>query len=176
MATGSDAEDHPLAWLRDEPRLNAIVAALLHERYVCTSSTANLFNCDTHWHNDGIFADEEGRYVLFMIYLDSLTAATGALRVMPGSHHRGPYSKTLRQVLTKPGRPLSSAFGIAPDQLPSHVLDVEPGDVIALDLKVLHASVGGAAGRRCITLNYGTRPGNGGTRTAMERAVSERHA
>jgi hypothetical protein len=78
---------------------------------------------DTAWHRDSVLPVAS---VGLLCYLDPLTAATGALRVVPGSHRGGG------------GR--SPADGVA--------LETEPGDLIVMDEHLLHASEGGAQRRR----------------------------
>ena len=149
------AVTEPVEPLVRHPRIDGVVSSLLGPDPVHTFAQANLFNCDVHWHNDGIFTGGAGRHVLLMIYLDPLTASSGALRVLPGSHHAGPFRQQLISSLTRSERPLASAFGTAPDELPATVLAVEPGDVIALDFDLFHASFGGGVGRRSITMGFG---------------------
>jgi Phytanoyl-CoA dioxygenase (PhyH) len=81
------------------------------------------------WHNDtgmGI------RGVKFVAYLEPLEAASGALRVLPGSHRLA--DSALRH--------LYSLDVDVPD-VPGQVLATAPGDVIAFDPLLYHASWGG---------------------------------
>ncbi|MCC5952024.1 MAG: phytanoyl-CoA dioxygenase family protein [Acidimicrobiia bacterium] len=145
-----------LGWLSDDPRTAGIAARLIEGTCERLTDHANLFSCDVHWHHDGIFTAGAERHVLLTLYLDPLTAANGALRVIPGSHHRGPFRRSLVRTLTSHPLPPAEVFGSAPDELPAEVLDVEPGDVIVIDMKLLHASFGGGTDRRSLTIEFGT--------------------
>jgi hypothetical protein len=81
------------------------------------------------WHNDtGIGI----RGVKFVAYLEALDADSGALRVLPGSH----------RLADADLRHLNSPDLAVPD-VPGQVLSTEPGDVIAFDPLLYHASWGG---------------------------------
>jgi hypothetical protein len=83
------------------------------------------------WHNDtGIPI----RGVKFVAYLEPLQADTGALRVLPGSHRLHDADAAFRH--------LYSPEVQIPD-VPGHVLATKPGDVIAFDPLLFHASWGG---------------------------------
>lgn len=81
------------------------------------------------WHNDiGIAI----RGVKYIAYLEPLAADTGALRVLPGSHRLA-------------GSALGHLYSLdlnVPD-VPGQVLATDPGDVIAFDPLLYHASWGG---------------------------------
>ena len=93
---------------------------------------------DTRWHPDTASLDYRG--IKFCIYPDRLGRGTGALRVIPGSHREPLHGMIARD----PGE----AYGIPPEELPAHVFESEPGDVLAFDVGAWHASFGGAPGRR----------------------------
>ena len=81
------------------------------------------------WHNDTGIAI---RGVKFVAYLEPLEAASGALRVLPGSHHLADSA-------------LGHLYSLDVDvpDVPGQVLITEPGDVIAFDPHLYHASWGG---------------------------------
>jgi hypothetical protein len=81
------------------------------------------------WHNDTGIAI---RGVKFVAYLEPLDAGSGALRVLPGSH---------RLTDAALGHLYSIDLGV-PD-VPAQALATEPGDVIAFDPLLYHASWGG---------------------------------
>jgi hypothetical protein len=83
-------------------------------------------------------------------YLEPLKAETGALRVLPGSHRPG-----LGDAIRAAG-----AVGLAADALPAHVVATMPGDVIAFDEHLFHASSGGAV-RRQWRVDYVREPEEG---------------
>jgi Phytanoyl-CoA dioxygenase (PhyH) len=81
------------------------------------------------WHCDsGI----DIRGVKFVAYLEPVDATSGALRVMPGSHR-----------LTDAGLGHLYAIDLEVPDVPGQVLATEPGDVIAFDPLLWHASWGG---------------------------------
>ena len=83
------------------------------------------------WHNDtGIPI----RGVKFVAYLEPLEADSGALRVLPASHRIAGVEAALSH--------LYSLELQVPD-VPGQVLSTEPGDVIAFDPLLYHASWGG---------------------------------
>jgi hypothetical protein len=79
----------------------------------------------TGWHRD---SDLDVASVGFLAYLDRLDAGTGALRVLPGSHRSRPEPEP-------EGTPGREDIGEA--------IETDPGDVIALDEHLYHASIGG---------------------------------
>ena len=95
---------------------------------------------EARWHtDDGIGV----RGVKFAAYFDELSAGTGALRLVPGSQHRGTerrlaaYSRRRGPGTTTPG------FAAYQASFPGYAADTSPGDVIAFDLHTWHASIGG---------------------------------
>jgi hypothetical protein len=73
-----------------------------------------------------------------LAYLEPTGPDSGALRVMPGSHH-STFNEALRDVRAARMRDRS---------LPGHVLATQPGDVILMDEHVLHAAFGGGVRRQ----------------------------
>jgi hypothetical protein len=74
----------------------------------------------------------------FAAYLEPLNGESGALRVVPGSHR-----PELGEAL---GRYLAEPIDIA--AVPSTALVTEPGDIIAFDEHLFHASSGGNVRRQ----------------------------
>lgn len=87
--------------------------------------------------------------VKFAFYLEPVGANNGALRVLPSSH-RYPNDADFNALMRK--------FSIA--QVPAQVLDSQPGDVVAFDLRTWHASFGGSNDRRMCTVVYYGNPKN----------------
>jgi ectoine hydroxylase-related dioxygenase (phytanoyl-CoA dioxygenase family) len=143
-----------LSWLRDDSRVDAIARALLAERYVYAESDGNTFNCDVYWHLDAYGAAAAQRHIKLFFYLDPLRHDTGALRVIPGSHHDGPYTKTLRRRLVADPKKVPDVFGVGVDEIPSHTLETNPGDLVVLNFRTLHGSFNGPVRRRLFTVNF----------------------
>ncbi len=87
----------------------------------------------TGWHTDSSSAVAS---VGFAAYLDSLHAETGALRVLPGSHRRE-FASAIAAYLEPAEQPPAVA------SLPGIAVDTAPGDIIAFDEHIFHASTGG---------------------------------
>ncbi len=143
-----------LAWLRDDYRLAAIARALLGEGYEYAESDGNLFNCDVYWHMDAYGATADRLHIKAFFYLDALRHDAGALRVIPGSHHSGPYTGSLyRQLIKEPER-VPEVLGVPRDEIPSVTLEIEPGDMIVTNFRTIHGSFNGGLRRRLFTVNY----------------------
>jgi Phytanoyl-CoA dioxygenase (PhyH) len=94
--------------------------------------------------------------VKFVAYLEPLTAQTGALRLMPGSHHSD-FAASLTGWERR--NPALDAEGLRRQLggIPCHVAETRPGDVIAFDWHTWHASIGGTD-RRQWTISYAKDP------------------
>lgn len=121
-------------------RLAPVARALLGGPALPTRAKGVRYRGDTPWHADSTFPIAS---VGFAAYLEPLRAETGALRVLPGSH-RPDFAEALRAL---------GAAGAVAGALPGHVVVTEPGDVIAFDEHLFHASAGGGA-RRQWRLDY----------------------
>jgi Phytanoyl-CoA dioxygenase (PhyH) len=145
-----------LVWLRDDPRITAIAQALVGDGYGYAESDGNLFNCNVYWHVDAYGATSDARHIKVFFYLDALQRDAGALRVVPGSHLRGQYTGALYRLMKDPPK-MPQMLGIAPDEVPSWTLEIEPGDVIVTDFRTFHASFNGSVRRRLFTVNFRAR-------------------
>jgi hypothetical protein len=90
------------------------------------------------WHNDTAIAI---RAVKFVAYLEPLDADSGALRVLPGSHR-----------LSRDALGHLYSLDLAVPDVPGQVLATQPGDVIAFDPLLWHASWGGRDRQQWTTL------------------------
>ena len=146
-----------LSALLDDQRIHDIASSICGEEFNYTSGDGNLYTGDTAWHSDGY-----GRRPVLTIkmgfYLDPVTADTGALRVIPGSHRVGePFADALEAglkggVLNK--RIEGEGFGVSPNEVPSQALPITPGDVVVFDHSIKHSSFGGDSRRRMFTMNF----------------------
>ena len=99
-----------------------------------------LYFAEAGWHTD----DGTGVHgVKFAAYFDELTAANGALRLVPGSHH--PEQHARLAAYERRQRPVRIDADPAAYQasIPGYVAATSPGDVIAFDLHTWQASFGG---------------------------------
>jgi hypothetical protein len=104
-----------------------IAAALLGRAVLPGRAKGTWYESDTAWHRD---STHELASLGVVAYLEPLDAATGALRVVPGSH--------------------ADRDRALPDE-PAHageVLETAPGDVIIFDEHLIHGSAGGSQRRQ----------------------------
>jgi hypothetical protein len=119
--------------------LPTIAAGLLGDEARYVFGDASVYHGDTRWHRDTRLRAVE--LVKFVFYDRALTADTGALRILPGSH-----------------RTPDATF---PDQaaadLPAVALPTAVGDIIGFTPTALHGAFG-AALRRQIAVTYAAVP------------------
>ncbi|MDB4985538.1 MAG: hypothetical protein JWN04_716 [Myxococcaceae bacterium] len=119
-------------------RFEKAAAALLEGPVLPVRAKGMHYFGSTSWHTD---SSRPVASVGFAAYLDPLNVENGALRVLPGSH-RGEYGSIVAAYLT------SLAPGAAIESLPAVAVATEPGDVIAFDEHLCHASSGGIKRRQ----------------------------
>ncbi len=157
--------DERLKEVLSDPRLVAIGTSLLGPTCEYVQSDGSQYYKETSWHTDTNSATASERRIKVQFYLDPLDAATGALRVIPGSHHAGgEFGRRLRGALQgclqDSERPLES-LGVRGTEVPCHVLETEPGDVLVWDYHLFHASLGNTDRRRAFGINFrAAAPGN----------------
>ena len=129
-----------------DDRIYSTVETLLGEGFLWLCSEGQLYVDDTQWHPDGTRFDF--RPMKVSLYLDSLTAETGCLRLIPGSH-RLPLHEALKPV---------TKFALPGSEIPCFPFESQPGDVCFMDMNVWHASFGGRSGRRHLAVNFVPEP------------------
>jgi hypothetical protein len=144
-----------LSALLDDPRIDGIFESLLGSDYVYLGSDGNFYVGDTGWHSD---TDWSGKmrgspprvFYKMALYLDPVDAASGALRVVPGSHRYGDqFAEDMQRLL----RRSETELGMKGDAVPSIVLDSRPGDVVVFNQNTKHSAWGGGSRRRMFTIN-----------------------
>ncbi len=116
-------------------------------------ANANSFDSDrTEWHPDTSTLIRRG--VKFAFYLQPLDDTSGALRFIPGSHKEPLHSDMRKIGIKESNLRVLDAGGLEVDEVPSYVARSEPGDVIAFDNRIWHASWGGRPDRRMCSLGY----------------------
>lgn len=158
-----------IAGLLEDPRFCGAAEQLLGDDCVAVYTNSNRRGGDTHWHPDT--PDPSIRGFKFTTYLRSLSADTGALRVVPGSHVRPFHDEVSRAIET---------CRLALADVPFHVCAVEPGDVIAFDMRLFHAAKDPSEDRRQLTFCYLADPETPEERKAVlqlarEMAATHRH-
>ena len=138
--------------LLDDERLMGIVDGLLGEDSLYTGGNdGNIYVGETRWHTDGggIHAYSTLKTAF---YCDPVSEGRGCLSVLPGSHHPE-YSRTIYQLVDAGIFDLNS-----PDVAGRQPLESTPGDVVAFDHRLWHASFGGGDHRRMFTFNWASYP------------------
>jgi hypothetical protein len=143
-----------LSTLLDHPVITDIADTLLGVGWALNGGDGNRYSGDTGWHSDCGAEHWEVkttvRHLKIAFYLDPLTADTGALRVVPGSHHFGDrYWDLLDKGLCTDAQSLR----LPGPQVPAVALAVTPGDLVCFDHRLKHASFGGSKRRRMFTMN-----------------------
>lgn len=145
-------QDEELSLLLDDPRIHGLACSLLGEDFNYMSSDGNFYVGDTGWHFDG--THRRVRFIKIAFYLDRLDGASGALRVMPGSHHLdGGFRRSL---VPREDGPLFDAehdFGMHGRDLPAVTLATTPGDIVVFNHKIFHSAWNGSTHRRMFTMN-----------------------
>lgn len=144
-----------LASLIDDPRIDGIFASLLGEDYVYLGSDGNFYVGDTNWHSDTDWSGKmRGKppriFYKLALYLDPVTATSGALRVIPGSQH---YGDNFAEALQATLRGAPEKLGLPGSQVPAIALESNPGDVVIFNQNTKHSAWGGGNRRRMFTIN-----------------------
>lgn len=143
-------EKHPrLTDLVSDDRIYEVSRELLGENFIWIGSDGNLYVGDTYWHPDN--NNFNYRRIKIAFYFDPVKAETGCLRVIPGSHMQSQHP-SMERFLRSGGQKID------PREVPHFPLESEPGDVVIFNQYLWHASFGGRAGRRMLTLNFGEAP------------------
>jgi len=143
-----------LSTLLDDPRIHGIAASILGDDFNYMGSDGNFYTGDTHWHSDGYGGRGGTQHIKIAFYLDQLDGATGALRVIPGSHRIGDaFADSLEHSIRKS----DELWGIAGQQVPALALATTPGDILIFNHDLKHATYGGSQRRRMFTMNCSQR-------------------
>lgn len=153
------------ASLLEDDRIVSVAELLGGSDILGINSTGNRHVGNTPWHAD---TDSYHQYgVKFVFYFDPLTASSGALRVVPGSH-RQPFFNRMRE-FTK-----SHQSPDAIQDVPAYSIESEPGDVIVFDHRLSHASCGGTDDRRLGAVVYYHNPATPEEEKALRWAFHKR--
>jgi hypothetical protein len=147
--------DEYLRALLDDPRITGIASSLLGRPYRVNGSDGSIYDCGTLYHSDGYGADMSVLNIKMALYLDPVDASSGAIRVLPGTHHdKDAFSFKLNDLLYRNMESAPEAFGASISELPSHVLVSEPGDLLVWNYRLLHASCYAGNRRRMIAVEF----------------------
>jgi hypothetical protein len=124
VPTMCERTPHSLALVR---QLAPVAAAILQAPVLPSRAKATTYRGSTKWHRD---SDSSLKSVGFLFYLEPVEAESGGLRVLPGSHFAD-YAGAVQAYMTQA------------EVVPGIAIPTMPGDAIALDERVFHASSGG---------------------------------
>ena len=151
------------ATLLEDARFYEVAEQLYGEDAFGVASSANRYVGNTLWHPDHQIDPNKDSYgIKFAYYLDPVDGQSGVLRVIPGSH-RNPFHDEVKKYWKQTGKEITD--------IPGYVCESKPGDIVAFDSRLWHASWGGAAGRRMCSLLYYSNP-----KTAEEEAGARHRA
>ena len=142
------------ASLPEMPRFYEIAEQLFGERTFAFESNAYRYVGNTRWHyNDGS-SNYNGYGIKFQFALQPVDGSSGALRFIPGSH-LPLYQDVLVSVppLGRRWYDTDEAWE-AIDKIPCHVCEYGPGDAVAFDLRILHATWGGGNDRQMSCVSF----------------------
>ena len=145
-----------MAGLPADDRIYCIGEDLLGPDFFLIGTEGNLHAGDTLWHGSGLW-DENIKSVKIAFYPESLTAATGSLRVVPGSHRRN-NPDLLEPIRYGSDNPGSMPLGLQQLEVPSVALELQPGDIAVFTEFILHAAFGGHDGRHQHAINFMENP------------------
>ena len=124
----------------DDPRFIDAAEQLLGGPVIPECPEGVLYFAEAGWHtDDGIGVQG----VKFAAYFDELTAGTGALRLVPGSHHPEQGARLAAYTRRHPAVRTDAEAAAYRASFPGYAAETVPADVIAFDLHTWHASFGG---------------------------------
>jgi ectoine hydroxylase-related dioxygenase (phytanoyl-CoA dioxygenase family) len=151
FVTSATEKDEYLASMLDDSRIQHVANTLLGEGYLFTGSDVSIYDCGTLYHQDGIDCEFPDKLNIKMaLYLDEIDERTGAVRVIPGSHHRGDQFSGL---LIKNWMG-TDKLELATEDMPATVLPNSPGDLMLWDYRIMHATSYGGNQRRMLAFEF----------------------
>jgi len=131
------------AGLLADERFRGIATELLGRPILGEGTDGSYYVGDTRWHHDAVHPDLF-EAVKFTLYGAPVDGASGALRLVPGSH-RLPLHDELTQKAKDAAR--------RADSFPAVVFESAPGDAVVFDVRVWHGAFNGAC-RIAGSVNY----------------------
>ena len=136
-----------LSTLLDHPKLVGLISSVLGEEFSYLGGDGNFYTGDTRWHSDGFH--HVGKFLKVALYLDEVDRNNGCLRVIPGTHRWDMFQDWEARHASES----LERWGIEQSDVPAVALETQPGDVVAFNHNLMHASCGGSTRRRMFTLN-----------------------
>jgi Phytanoyl-CoA dioxygenase (PhyH) len=146
MVVGFIARRERLYRLLELAVIEELLECLLGPDANYLGSDGNYYTGDTQWHADGHHG--AGTFIKIAFYLDPVDQASGALRVIPGSHRLTNPEWEARKAASS-----QQLWNIPGGSVPSIVLPSEPGDLVVFNHNLMHSSWGGGDRRRMFTIN-----------------------
>jgi hypothetical protein len=125
-------------------RFATVAEAIIERPVLPVRAKGTRYLGNAGWHRD---TEHDITSVGFACYLEPLTAESGALRLVPGSH-RPPFAHAVTRFLDGYAALPGPTAGVSALQMPGVVAETVPGDVIIFDEHLYHASRGGAVRRQ----------------------------
>ena len=146
---GAPIERHAeMCAILDHPSILGLLGGVMGDDFYYCGGDGNYYSGDTSWHPDGSWGRLIATKTAF--YLDHLTRDTGAIRLIPGTHHPDHFVR-------KEGIDVNNSlelFGVPPSEFPGSIaVETNPGDLVIFNHDVYHASFGGTTRRRMFTMN-----------------------
>lgn len=146
-----------LGSLLEDPRFLSSAEQLLDGEAIGHYANGNVFDGDrTEWHPDT--GDLSRRGIKLAFYLQPLDETSGALRFIPGSHKAPLHTDIHKVSMKESNKGVIDKNGMTVDEIPAFVARSRPGDVIAFDNRVWHASWGGNQERKMCSVGYFAAP------------------
>ncbi len=149
-------EDTPFySSLLEDPRFYGPASQLFGDDVFGLETNAYRYVSNSPWHfNDGApNIHGYGPKYQFPVFEPTM-ADTGALRFVPGSH-RDPWQSELTQWWPLARGSAGSEEGMAfLDNVPCFVAEVDLGDAVLFDMRLVHATSGGSSDRRMSCVTY----------------------
>ena len=137
-----------LCAILDHPSILGLLGGVMGDDFYYCGGDGNYYTGNTSWHPDGGWGRLIATKTAF--YLDHLTRDTGALRLIPGSHHPDHFVRKEKLDVNNS----LELFGVPPSELPGSIaVETNPGDIVIFNHDLYHASFGGTARRRMFTMN-----------------------
>ena len=142
------------ASLPEDPRFYEVAEQLFGPDTFAFESNAYRYVSNTRWHyNDGS-SNIYGYGVKFQFALQPVRADSGALRFIPGSH-KNPFQDELAGVPPLGRRWYNTKEAWEKiDQVLCYQCEYDPGDVVAFDLRIFHATWGGSNDRQMSCVSF----------------------
>ena len=149
-------QEPALTSLAVDDRIYGPVGQLLGPDFIWAVSAGHRYVGDTDMHGDQE-RSKIPRHVKVVMYTEPLTAGTGAIRFIPGSH-KPDYQERLSPLLSQYDHVSVTPFEVAGADVPAYAVETQPGDVVMFSEHVWHGAYGGLPGRRQIGWVYSVNP------------------